>query len=90
MIGIGFWDAAVCEIEPASIVRAIRHVTNLAGVDHVGLGSDFDGGTHTPFDTTGLVQLTEALLADGFSEEEIRKIMGANEVRLLRQVLPAH
>ncbi len=90
VIGIGFWDAAVCEIEPASIVRAIRHVTNLAGVDHVGLGSDFDGGTHTPFDTTGLVQLTEALLADGFSEEEIRKIMGANEVRLLRQVLPAH
>lgn len=88
VIGIGFWDGAVCEIEPDSIVRAIRHVVKLAGVDHVGLGSDFDGGTHTPFDTTGLVQLTEALLADGFSQDEIRKIMGANVIRVLSKGLP--
>ena len=88
VIGIGFWDGAVCEIDPASIVRAIRHVAKLAGVDHVGLGSDFDGGTQTPFDTTGLVQLTEALLADGFSQAEIRKIMGANVIRVLREGLP--
>ena len=88
VIGIGFWDGAVCEIEPPSIVRAIRHVTRLAGVNHVGLGSDFDGGTHTAFDTTGLVQLTDALLANGFSERDIHKIMGGNEVRLLRQALP--
>ena len=88
VIGIGFWDGAVCVIEPPSIVRAIRHVTKLAGVNHVGLGSDFDGGTHTAFDTTGLVQLTDALLADGFSEKDIHKIMGGNEVRLLRQALP--
>ncbi len=90
VIGIGFWDGAVCEIDPRSIVRAIRHVAKLAGVDHVGLGSDFDGGTHTSFDTTGLVQLTEALLADGFSQDEIRKIMGANVIRLLKELLPPH
>ncbi len=88
VIGIGFWDGAVCKIDPHSIVRAIRHVAKLAGVDHVGLGSDFDGGTHTPFDTTGLVQLTDALLSDGFSEAEIRKIMGANVIRVLRKGLP--
>ena len=90
VIGIGFWDGAVCEIDPRSIVRAIRHVAKLAGVDHVGLGSDFDGGTHTPFDTTGLVQLTEALLSDGFSQAEIRKIMGTNVIRLLKELLPPH
>ncbi len=88
VIGIGFFEWAVCEIEPASIVRAIRHIADLVGVDHVGLGSDFDGGTHTPFDVTGLAQITEALLADGFSEHEVRKILGGNEIRVLGQLLP--
>ena len=88
VIGIGFFEWAVCEIEPASIVRAIRHVADLVGVDHVGLGSDFDGGTHTPFDVTGLAQLTDALLADGFSEHEVRKILGGNEIRVLGRLLP--
>ena len=60
----------------------------MAGIAHVALGSDFDGATVTPFDASGLVLITEALLAEGFSEQEIRQIMGGNAVSLLRRLLP--
>ena len=88
VIGIGYWDGAICEVRLASIVRAIRYVADHVGVEHVALGSDFDGTTHTVFDTTGLVLLTEALLADGFNEEEVALIMGGNVLRLLKETLP--
>ncbi len=88
VIGIGYWDGALCTVELGAIVRAIRYVADRAGVAHVALGSDFDGTTHTVFDTTGLVLLTEALLEDGFSEEEVGLIMGGNVLRLLRETLP--
>jgi microsomal dipeptidase-like Zn-dependent dipeptidase len=88
VIGIGYWDTAVCGTDAQAIAKAIRYVANLVGVDHVGLGSDFDGAVKTPFDTTGLVQITDALIAEGFSDEEIGKIMGRNVLRLLIQNLP--
>ncbi len=89
LIGIGFWKTAVCGREAKDIVRAIRYVTDLAGVDAVALGSDFDGAVRQPFDVTGLVLITEALLEDGFTESEIRKIMGLNTIRVLQQILPS-
>jgi membrane dipeptidase len=88
VIGIGFWDTAVCGTDAKAIARAIRYTANLVGVDHVGLGSDFDGAVTEPFDTSGLVQITDALLAEGFTDEEIGKIMGRNVLRLLIQNLP--
>ena len=88
VIGIGFWDTAVCGTDAQAIAKAIRYTANLIGVDHVGLGSDFDGAVTTPFDTTGLVQITDALLAEGFSDEEVGRIMGRNVLRLLIQNLP--
>jgi microsomal dipeptidase-like Zn-dependent dipeptidase len=88
VIGIGFWDTAVCGTDAKAIARAMRYTANLIGVDHVGLGSDFDGAVATPFDTTGLVQITDALLAEGFTDEEVGKIMGRNVLRLLIQNLP--
>ncbi len=88
VIGIGYWDGAICTAELDAIVHAIRYVADRVGVAHVALGSDFDGTTHTVFDTTGLVLLTEALLEDGFSEEEVGLIMGGNVLRLLRETLP--
>ncbi|MFB3134057.1 MAG: dipeptidase, partial [Rhodothermales bacterium] len=88
VIGIGYWDGALCSVALDALVRAIRYVVDRAGVEHVALGSDFDGTTHTPFDTTGLVLLTEALLEDGFSEEEVGLIMGGNVLRLLKETLP--
>ncbi len=88
VIGIGYWETAVCGRDARSIARAVRYTADLVGVEHVCLGSDFDGAVTTPFDTTGLVQITDALIAEGFGEEEIRMIMGGNAVRVLMQTLP--
>lgn len=88
LIGIGYWETAVCGRDAKAIARAIRYTSDLVGVEHVGLGSDFDGAVTTPFDTTGLAQITDALIEEGFNEEEIRLIMGGNAIRLLMQSLP--
>ncbi len=88
LIGIGFWDTAVCGTDAAAIARAIRHAANVAGIDHVALGSDFDGAVTVPFDATGLALITEALLAGNFTDDEIRKIMGGNTLRFLSDNLP--
>ncbi len=88
VIGIGYWDTAVCGKDAKAIVKAIRYVVDLVGVDYVALGSDFDGAVIVPFDTTGVVQITDALLETGFTEEEIRKIMGGNLLRVLMESLP--
>jgi membrane dipeptidase len=66
----------------------MRYVSQLVGAEHVALGSDFDGAVTTPFDTTGLVQITDAMLEAGYSEPEIRMIMGENVVRFLTANLP--
>lgn len=88
VMGIGYWDAAVCTLGAASIAKAVRHAVDVAGIDHVGLGSDFDGATSTPFATDGLAEITQALLDQRFTADEIAKIMGGNVVRLLSASLP--
>ncbi len=88
VIGIGYWDAAVCGDDVDAIARAIQYTVNLVGVEHVALGSDFDGAVPVPFDTTGLPLIVDALLRDGMSEEDIRRIMGENAARVLAQTLP--
>lgn len=89
LIGIGYWDGAVGEPTLASIVKAMRYVKDLVGVDYIALGSDYDGVTQVPFDTSELPALTQALMDGGFTKEEIAKIMGGNVVSLLRGALPA-
>jgi microsomal dipeptidase-like Zn-dependent dipeptidase len=88
IVGIGFWDTAVCGNDAAAIARAIRHAADIMGVDHVALGSDYDGAIEAPFDAAGVVQITDALLREGFDEDEIRKIMGENVIRTLQLYLP--
>ncbi|MDG9925540.1 MULTISPECIES: membrane dipeptidase [unclassified Pseudomonas] len=88
VIGIGYWDAAVCETSVGAIVRAIRYAADKVGVAHVALGSDFNGTVHTPFDTTGLAQITEGLQRAGFSDADIAAIMGGNVRDLLLANLP--
>lgn len=87
IIGIGYWETAVCKCDAKSIARAIRYTANLVGPDHAALGSDFDGAVTAPFDTTGVIEITDALLAEGFSEDDIRLIMGGNVLRLLQSTL---
>ena len=70
------------------IVDHIDHAVKLVGADHVGLGSDFDGGGMPVGmeDCTKLPKITEALLRKGYKEADIRKILGENTVRLLADV----
>ena len=84
VIGIGYWDAAACDISPRSIAKAIRYVRDLVGVQYVALGSDFDGSTTTRFDVSQLVQVTQALLDEGFTPDEVRAVMGGNALRVIR------
>lgn len=88
VIGIGYWDTAVCATSVEAIVKAIRYTADLIGVQHVALGSDFNGTIHAPFDVTGLPQLTEGLLKAGFNHTDIAAIMGGNVQRLLLASLP--
>lgn len=88
IIGIGFWEAAVCGLEPDTVAAAIRYTADLVGVEHVALGSDFDGATTTAFDASDYVLVTDALLRKGFTAEEVRAIMGGNVLRFLMEHLP--
>jgi microsomal dipeptidase-like Zn-dependent dipeptidase len=88
LVGIGFWQTAVCGTGGPAVARAIRHAAGVAGIDHVALGSDFDGAVAEPFDTTGLVEITDALLAEGFTEAQVGQVMGGNVFRLLSEALP--
>lgn len=89
LVGVGFWDGAVCEPTLKSIVGAIRYGIDLLGVEHVALGSDYDGSTTVPFDASELSLLTGEMLQQGFSEAEIRSVMGENMLRFLRDNLPS-
>jgi membrane dipeptidase len=84
VVGIGYWQGAVCSTSPRDVARAIAHVRDLVGIEYVGLGSDFDGATTTGFDSSQVVAVTQALLNSGFSEADIRKVMGGNVLRVLR------
>ncbi len=88
LIGIGYWDTATCGTDARAIVKAMRYVSDRVGVEHVALGSDFDGAVTEPFDTTGLVKITEAMMEAGYSEPEIRMVMGENAVKFFRENLP--
>ena len=70
------------------IIEHIDHVAVVAGVDHVGLGSDFDGAT-MPLgmeDVSRVPLITEALLAKGYDEADVEKILGGNLIRVMQQV----
>jgi membrane dipeptidase len=67
------------------LIEHIEHVIQVAGVDHVGLGSDFDGVTSLPKgmeDVTKLPAITRALLARGYQEKDVEKVLGGNFMRV--------
>jgi membrane dipeptidase len=75
-------------VEWTEIIEHIDHAVKVAGIDHVGLGSDFDGA-NMPFgmeDVSKLPQITNALLEKGYSEDDVRKILGENTLRLMSEV----
>jgi microsomal dipeptidase-like Zn-dependent dipeptidase len=84
VIGIGYWDGAICSTDPRAAAAAIQHVRDLVGIDHVGLGSDFDGAVTTGFDVSQLAVITQVLKDRGFSDGEVAQVMGGNVLRVLR------
>lgn len=84
------WMARIPRPPLKSLIDHIDHIAKIAGVDHVGLGSDFDGvsgalpeGIHSAAD---LPKITQALLDRGYSEPDIKKILGGNLLRVMREV----
>jgi len=69
------------------IIDHIDHAVKLAGADHVGLGSDFDGADMPEGmeDASKLPKITEALLRKGYSDADVRKILGGNTLRIMEQ-----
>jgi len=86
-------DELLARIPPTPLsilIDHIDHVARVAGIDHVGLGSDFDGIRLTPAgvdDVTAYPRIAQALLDRGYSDDDVRKVLGANVLRLMDEVL---
>lgn len=90
---VNFWDEVVVDksyqvATVAALVDHIDHMVKLIGVDHVGIGSDFDGATMPVdlLDASYLPALTKELVARGYSTKDIGKILGGNSLRVLKEV----
>ncbi len=89
--GLAVWEAANPQPQAtiADIVAHIQHIREVAGIDHVGLGGDFDGIDTTPVGVEGVdayPAILAALMAAGWTEADIRKIAGENMLRVMRAV----
>jgi membrane dipeptidase len=84
------WAAKIPRPPLKSLIDHIDHIAKVAGIDHVGLGSDFDGvsgATPQGIDSAAdLPKITQALLDRGYSAEDIKKILGGNLMRVFREV----
>lgn len=80
--------AAMPKVSMDKIIEHIVHAVKVAGMDHVGLGSDFDGATMPEGmeDVSKLPRITQALLKKGYAEKDIEKILGGNTLRVMEQV----
>jgi hypothetical protein len=83
------WAAQFPRPPLKSLIDHIDHVAKVAGIDHVGLGSDFDGVSSLPegIDSVAdLPKITQALYERGYTRAQIHKILGGNFLRVMRQV----
>jgi len=88
IIGIGFFNGAICDVSPNGIADAIIDAVNLLGPNAVALGSDFDGTVTTSLDISEINAITNALVRRGVKTETIRKVMGENARRFFTENLP--
>ncbi|KJE93262.1 peptidase M19 [Capsaspora owczarzaki ATCC 30864] len=89
VVGIAYFEHCTCGQTVNEIALSIKYAIDLIGAKHVALGSDYDGSVVVPFDTTQLIQLTDALLKLNISKEDIRLVMGESTIQLLRDYLPS-
>jgi microsomal dipeptidase-like Zn-dependent dipeptidase len=88
ILGIGYFDGAICDISPKGIAREIIHAISIMGENSIALGSDFDGTVTTTIDTSELSAITYQLLEQGLTEKQIRKVMGENARDFFLRNLP--
>lgn len=91
VIGIVFYPAFLKDESPAYIKDVVDHidyVVNLVGIDHVGIGSDFDGASMPADlnDSSELYKVTDELVRRGYSKNDIEKLLGKNTLRVLKEV----
>jgi membrane dipeptidase len=89
VVGVNFYPEFLGEATLERVLDHIDHMVKVMGIDHVALGSDFDGIPQTPRgleDVSRLPNLTAGLLRRGYTTEQIHKILGANALRVFRQV----
>ncbi|MDQ0965580.1 membrane dipeptidase [Flavobacterium sp. W4I14] len=81
-------DADATRPPIALLVKHINHVVKLIGIDHIGLGADFDGAESFPLGMNSVAdypKITDELIKSGYSENDIKKILGGNVIRLIRE-----
>jgi membrane dipeptidase len=88
LIAVGYWDGAICRPNAREIVKALKYGIEMVGVEHIALGSDYDGAVSVPFDTSKFIYLTQTFLGIGLSEFQIKQVMGGNMLRYLQLHLP--
>lgn len=89
VIQVNFHRSFLGEASLQRVFEHIDYIKNLVGVDYIGIGSDFDGGIDTPSelsDATMYPNLTKKLLSEGYTQEDVRKILGLNFLRAFKQV----
>lgn len=88
-----FVDDDRSKVSLSRLCDHIDHIKKVAGIDHVGIGSDFDGFDVAPGspqvmkDVSEMPKLTEELLSRGYTEEEIKKVLGGNWLRVYKEIL---
>ncbi len=88
IVGIGYFEGAICDIAPEDAAKAIIVAIDLMGVEAVALGSDYDGTVAITFDTSEIAVITHELLEAGLSEDSIRAVIGLNALRFFKDSLP--
>ncbi len=89
VIGLSFVPMFIDEQHPTfeRLLDHADHIVQVAGIETLGLGSDFDGGGDQLEDANAVPEITEALLKRGYSEGDVRKILGENTLRVLRAAI---
>ena len=87
LIGIGFFNGAICDITPRGIAASLIASAEILSVDHVALGSDFDGAVETALDASELSAITHELLEQGMAPDDIAKVMGENVITFFQDNL---
>jgi membrane dipeptidase len=92
VVGINFWLPSIAENDPdlEKVLDHIDHISELVGVDYIGLGSDFDGfDSQLPGleDASKIPNITRGLVKRGYSDNDINKILGANFLRVFKEVI---